>query len=166
LHPDCVVAMGEVPRARSHSADPDERLLAAAVREAVPVPAPDRTLAVVAGGRRIDVAVETRDTVNAIWTGMMMRQRFDGEDRGMLFVYRHREYRSFFMLNCFVPIDLAYIRDGRIDQIVPMEPQVGALPDALRYYESRAAVRHVLEMPAGWFQRHGVEAGASVEGLP
>jgi uncharacterized membrane protein (UPF0127 family) len=165
LHADCVLAMGEIPYTRPHEADPDERALAAAAREALAPPAADATVTIHAGGRSIRVACERRATPNAISVGMMFRRRFDGEDRGMLFEYPHRDYRRFWMRNVFIPIDVAYVRDGAVAQIQRMAPAAGTPSADIPFYPSDAAVRHALEMPAGWFERNGVGIGARVEGL-
>jgi len=166
IHPDCVVGMAEIPYVRRHEAEEGEKALAFEARRAVPVPAPQARLAVEGAGGPIDVEVEVRDTNNAIRTGMMMRTRFDGANRGMLFVYPAPTYHFFHMRNCLIPIDLAYLRNGRVDQILRMEPASGADPDAIRHYTSRSAVRLALEMPAGWFEANGVKEGAPVQGLP
>jgi len=165
VHPDCVLAMGEIPYTRLHEADVDERALAAAARATVPPPPVDGHLTIHAAGGPIDVVYERRDTSRGIAVGMMLRRRFDGEDRGMLFVYPHASYRYFWMFNCRIPIDVAYIREGRIEQICSMvpEPDTENRPSSWRRYDSSAAVRHALEMPGGWFDRRGVKAGDRVE---
>ena len=97
----------------------------------------------------------------------MIRRRFDGENRGMLFVYPHRAQRNFWMRNCFVPIDLAYIYKGKIDQIhEAMEPQAGKPRREFIHHPSDSFIRYALEMPAGWFQENGLGKGTIVEGLP
>ena len=83
-------------------------------------------------------------------------------DRGMLFEYQHRAHRNFWMKNCRIPIDLAYIREGKIEQIHTMEAQFGAAHQHLRWYPSQAAIKFALEMPAGWFERAGVRVGDGV----
>jgi uncharacterized membrane protein (UPF0127 family) len=165
LHPDCVVAMGEVPFTRDDPADAAERALAADVRASVPLPPVSGSLTVVTADRRIPVAYERRETDIGRMTGMMMRKRFDGTDQGVLFVYPHRAQRRFYMRNCFVRIDLAFLKNGRIEQIVTMPPQPGIPTQDLPGYESNTAVRYALEMPGGWFADHGVVVGDRVEGL-
>jgi len=162
IHPDCIVAMQEAPYTRSHAADPDERELAAVARAAVPVPPIDGYLTIRAGDRAIRVAIERR-TKNGIQVGMMLRRKFDGTDRGMLFEYSHHATRNFWMKNCRIPIDLAYLKAGKIREIITMEPQWEAPHANLRYYQSNSAVRYALEMPAGWFAKNGVSVGSSVE---
>ncbi|MEM8884131.1 MAG: DUF192 domain-containing protein [Planctomycetota bacterium] len=166
IHPDCVVAMGEVPFAKDHAADGAERALAEAVRRDLPVPKPDGTIGIVVGETTHDVAYERRDTTIGREVGMMMRKRFDGTDRGMLFIYPHRAQRRFWMRNCFIPMDLAYIKNGRIVQIEKMAAQPGVPTGSLPRYESITPVRMVLEMPEGWFAQHGIREGATVTDLP
>jgi len=163
LHPDAVVAMGEVPFTNPHTVDAAERRLAAAARTHVPVPLPDGSLTI-AGEHT--VAYERRDTTVGRQVGLMLRRGFDGDNRGMLFVYPHRANRGFWMRNCLVPIDIAYIKNGEIVQIETMEPKPGVPTGDLPRFESVTPVRYVLEMPGGWFRERGVERGAAVEGLP
>ena len=164
VHPDCVVAMGEIPYTRDHPANDDEIALAAAARERVKIPETDgRATITKKNGETIDITYETRATSNGRRIGMMMRKRFDGKQRGMLFIYPWRASRWFWMRNCFVEIDLAYIREGRIEQILTMKPEAGTKPSEIPHYESNAAVRYALEMPGGWFESHGVRKGDAVE---
>jgi len=163
LHPDCVLAMGEIAYTRDHEADLDEKALAAAARARVPVPPAPGTLVIHTEGGDVPVSFERRDTTETIEVGMMFRQRFDGENRGMLFVYPHPSYRNFWMKNCLIPIDVAYILRGRIEQIVPMAPGFGIDQALLPRYESSATADRALEMPAGWFTGHGVKVGDTVE---
>ncbi len=163
LHPDCVVAMGEVPYANFHGADAAERELVAAVRPALPVPPPVDVVTVVAGDRRIPVRVERRDTNAGIQTGMMMRRGFGGPDQGMLFVYKFAHDRAFWNRNVFIPIDLAYIKANVIEMIHTMQPEAGTPPPEIPMYPSNTPVRYALEMPGGWFAAHGVEVGDRIE---
>lgn len=164
LHPDCIVAMEEVPYTNTSPFGAAERELAASARANVrPPPASAGGTITTAGGRTIPITYERRTTTNGINVGMMMRKRFDGTDRGMLFVYPHKYYRNFWMRNCFVAIDLAYVLDGRIDQILTMAPAAGMEPGRIPFHPSESAVRYVLEMPVGWFRARGVAPGDRIE---
>jgi uncharacterized membrane protein (UPF0127 family) len=163
IHPDCVVAMQEVPYTNAHAADPDERALAAAAREAVPVPLIDGSLTIHTARGPVRLTYEHRTTTTAIAVGMMLRRRFDGENRGMLFEYPHASDRFYWMMNCRIPIDLAYLKGGRVEQLETMAAGAGKASDELRRFPSRTPVKYALEMPAGWFQKHGVELGDRVE---
>jgi len=163
IHPDCILAMQEVPYTNAHAADPDERALAAVAREDVAPPRTDGTLTIHAAGGPIRVTYERRMTSTAIRVGMMLRRRFDGENRGMLFEYPYVSDRWYWMMNCKIPIDLAYIKEGRIEQLETMEAGAGKPTDEIRRYPSRTPVKYALEVPAGWFEGHGVKLGDKVE---
>ena len=163
IHPDCVVAMGEIPYTNPYEGDEAERALAAVARAKVPVPAIDGRLTILSGDRRVPVDYELRDTDAGIAVGMMMRKRFDGGNRGMLFRYLRPAMRNFWMKNCFIPIDLAYVRKGVIEQFFLMEPGAGRKQSELRRYASATTTDEVLEMPAGWFERNGIQVGDRVE---
>jgi len=162
LHPDCVLAMGEVAYANDYAADAAERELAKAARARVPAVPADGHLVVKSQGKEIPVDVERRNTTEGIEVGMMFRKGFDGENRGMLFEYPHADYHNFWMKNCPIPIDVAYINRGRIEQIWTMAPGFGLDQNSLRRYDSNSTLNQALEMPAGWFKDAGVKPGDEV----
>jgi len=144
-----------------------ERELAAAARAAVPVPpAPYELTIVSADGERFRISYELADTEQSRSIGMMLRDGFDGPDRGMLFEYPHRKQCHFYMRNVLIPIDLAYIREGTIEDLFTMEPQAGLSRQDVKWYNSSTAVRFALELPGGWFERHGIEEGDRVQFHP
>jgi hypothetical protein len=80
--------------------------------------------------------------------------------RGMLFVYDDHAVRTYWMKGMRFPIDIIWIDRGRVmgvERKAPV-PQGGVFP----LYSSRSAADHVLEVPAGWAARHGVDRGARV----
>ena len=166
LAPENVVSMQEVPYAREHSVGPDERRLVEEVRQSLDVPPPDGKLTLVSGEKRMPVTYTLRDTNTGRQVGMMLRRSFDRPDHGMLFVYPFRAQRNFYMRNCFIPLDLAYVKYGRIEQIYTMPPQAGVPEQDIRRFESNTAIRFVLEFPAGFFEKNGIKVGDTVEGLP
>jgi uncharacterized membrane protein (UPF0127 family) len=166
LHPDCVLAMEEIPYTNRHVADPFERELAEAARSRVPVPKPNGLVTIQSGDRVITVGVERRTTGDGIAVGMMFRKAFDGESRGMTFEYPAADYRHFWMRNCPIPIDVAYVNRGRIEEIHTMEPAFGKSTRDPRYYDSSAVANVALEMPARWFERNGVKPGDTVTIAP
>ena len=113
------------------------------------------------------IPVEVAATAEARQRGFMGRS-FLPPDRGMLFIYETEGPRSFWMRNCLVAIDAAFLTtDGRILNVHEMVPEPGGVGE--RSYPSAAPVRLVLEMPGGWFRDHGVGVGDRVvlpEGWP
>jgi len=121
---------------------------------------PTATIRIEARSGTWDVLVEVAATSEARKRGLMKRAYLP-EDRGMLFFYREEQVLGFWMKDCPVPIDVAYVdEDGRIVNIARMQPEPGvSMP---RSYPSLEAVRIVLEMSGGWFRDRGIEAGDRV----
>ncbi|MFH1419266.1 MAG: DUF192 domain-containing protein [Planctomycetota bacterium] len=80
------------------------------------------------------------------------------ESHGMIFVFQRDEYRSFWMRNTIIPLDIAYIQSsGRIVKTYTMQPL-----NESGYYSIEPA-RFVLEVRAGQFAAKGVVEGDHVE---
>lgn len=78
-------------------------------------------------------------------------------DHGMLFVYAQSAPRRFWMKDCRMGLDIAFIReDCRIARIATLSAGAG-LPDAAVPEASTSEpIRWVLEMSPGWCAAHGV----------
>jgi hypothetical protein len=88
-----------------------------------------------------------------------------GWDQGMLFQYPDARPVSFWMLRMHFPIDIVWIRDGRlvgVAQRVPPPPP-GTPRHELRHYRPSELVDTVLEVPAGFAEAHGWRRGDRVE---
>lgn len=85
-------------------------------------------------------------------------------DHGMLFVYRHAEVKSFWMKDCLIGLDIAFLADdGTIARLVTLDSDPGVPDDRLPRASSLRPVRYVLEMEAGWFAAHGIREGDRVD---
>ncbi len=98
--------------------------------------------------------VEVAATGEARRRGLMQREELPS-DRGMIFLYSEPEFRSFWMKDTWIPLDLAYLRtDGTIIEILRLEPDGGDVSHA-----SSEPAHWVLEVNAGWCAANGVEVG-------
>ena len=92
--------------------------------------------------------------------GLMMRAEMAAHE-GMLFVFRDKAPRCFWMRNTLLPLTIAFIDDdGRIVNLADMKP---------RSEDSHCAakpVRFALEMNQGWFSKRNIAAGYRLEGAP
>ena len=90
--------------------------------------------------------------------GLSGRYNLD-ESSGMLFVFSRPKVRTFHMLECYIPMDIAFIgRDNRVVRVETME--VEADPASPLYkYSSPVPVQYVLEVNAGQLARFGVTVG-------
>ncbi len=79
-------------------------------------------------------------------------------DAGMLFIFPDEAPRSFWMKNTPLPLDIVFIgADRRIVSIA-----AGTKPYSTERIPSGAPAMFVLEVNAGFCERHGIEAGQSV----
>lgn len=112
-------------------------------------------------GPRLAVELMLNDAHRA--RGLMYRTSL-AEDHGMLFAWRTPGYRSFWMRDTCIPLDMLFIdEDGYVAGIVENVPPLNE--------ESRGVackVSYVLEVNAGWARRHGIVPGdrVRIEGIP
>jgi len=87
------------------------------------------------------------------------------EDVGMLFVFPGASIQGFWMKNCKMSLDIAYIDDqGLIIDILEMDaPRPGQV--YFPRYRSSQPVRYALETNLGWFEKHGIQVGSRVTGF-
>ncbi len=115
------------------------------------------------GDSSATVTVEIAATTRERQQGLMLRQELP-EDEGMLFLFPRDVLIGFWMKNTYVPLDIAYISaDGEVLEIRAAKPLDETTLSPEQPY------RYTLEVNQGWFERHGLSAGATVklpEGLP
>lgn len=137
-------------------------LLAATARaeEKPRIPQPPlRTVPLIIG--KATVQAEVADDPVERNIGLMARTSLaDGE--GMLFVFPQPQPMNFWMRDTVLPLSIAYINGaGVIREIHDMEP--------LRESPVRSMFRdlqYALEVPQGWFAKHGILPGDRIVGLP
>ena len=100
--------------------------------------------------------VEIADT-NASRTRGLMGRTALADDAGMLFIFDRTADLSFWMLNTSIPLDIAYIREDMIISSIDT-----MTPFSLESHLSIEPVPFALEVPAGEFDRRGIEAGDEV----
>lgn len=89
--------------------------------------------------------------------GLMYRREL-ARDRGMLFLYPRPGYRSMWMKNTYVPLDMLFIKaDGRIVHV-----ERRTVPESLRSISAGERVSAVLELRGGVTARLGIEEGDRV----
>lgn len=104
-----------------------------------------------------DFTVEVRDTEQGRAQGLSGRAEVP-KGTGMLFLYDDAAARSYWMAGMLVPIDLAWISDGRVVGIETLQPCQPEAP--CPQHPSPGPVDAVLEVAAG--QLAGVESGEPV----
>ena len=120
-----------------------------------------------AGGRgevrigRVAVTVEVARTETEKVRGLSGRDRL-APDRGMLFVYEAPGRPLIWMRGMRFPLDILWIRDGRVVDLVrgAKAPAPGEAPQE---FAPREDIQYVLEVTAGFVDRHGIAVGDQVE---
>ena len=108
-------------------------------------------------GHKLAVEVAATDASRA--TGLMHR-RMMPENRGMLFVFPFAAQQSFWMMNTYIPLSIAFIDEqGTVVNITDMKPLT------TDPHPSAKPAKYALEMNQGWFVKRGIKAGAKIEGL-
>lgn len=104
-----------------------------------------------------EVVAEVARTEQEIRTGMMFRESM-GENEGMLFVFPGPTQTGFWMKNVTIPLSCAYMdSEGVILELHDLTPG-----DETPVESATANVQYVLEMPQGWFEKHGIGVGTLV----
>ncbi|HSX10386.1 MAG TPA: DUF192 domain-containing protein [Chlamydiales bacterium] len=98
------------------------------------------------------VRVEIADTDASREKGLMGRKELR-EGEGMLFIYPSPQKLGFWMKNTIIPLSIGFFgKDRALINTAEMEPLSG------RARSARVAL-YALEVPKGWFERHGIAPG-------
>lgn len=133
-------------------------LLPGCDRERLAVPAPktveDRFLVKVGGHAvRLQVAIFSAESQK----GLMYRQTLE-PDEGMIFLHEQPQKMSFWMRNVELPLDIGFFdSDGRLQEVYPMYPHDE------RPTQSLGIGRFALEMNLGWYRKHGLKPGDTID---
>jgi uncharacterized protein len=118
-----------------------------------------RTVDLNVGGTPLKV--EVADTQESLANGLMYRSALpDGQ--GMLFVLGPPRQASFWMKNTKIPLSIGYINGNAILlEEHDMQPF-----DERTIRSASTEICYALEVNQGWFQKHHVDPGAKISGIP
>ena len=103
------------------------------------------------------IAIEIAETPLAMIQGLMYRKTL-AADRGMLFLYDDVDERSFFMKNTRIALDIIFAdADKKIVKI-----HARTKPYSLESLPSGQEAQFVVEVNAGFCEKHGVVTGDSI----
>lgn len=107
------------------------------------------------------LAVEIADELSEQVQGLAFRQSLE-EGKGMLFTYDAKDERMFWMKDMRFDIDIVWIVDGAIVGIESDIPAPKSSNQTPEIYVSPTEVDMVLEVPAGYMHKQGIEVGAHI----
>ena len=102
----------------------------------------------------VRVKAEVVGTPEKLYLGLGRRPELP-EGRGMLFILPRREVQDFCMRDMRFALDFIWLAPGRV---AGLTRNVSPL-DQEACYQSPEAVAFVLEVPAGFCERHGIRVG-------
>lgn len=105
---------------------------------------------------RIEIEVADNDQLRA--RGLMYRRTLP-ENAGMLFIQGMEEMQSFWMKNTYIPLDILFV--NRDKEIVTIHANTTPLKE-WNYASTKPAI-YVVEVNAGFTNRHGIRTGDSIE---
>lgn len=109
------------------------------------------------GQELVSVNVEIAETEEARTQGLMGRDRM-AENEGMLFIFPDQQYRSFWMANTPLSLDILFVNEA--GTIVTIHRST--VPYSEESIPSTAPARYVIEVNAGFCDRHGIVEGLNV----
>lgn len=103
----------------------------------------------------IDMELATNEEEHA--RGLMYRKQMD-ENKGMLFLFPNEDWRSFWMHNTLIPLDIIYVNANR--EVVSICKNTNTLDDTS--LPSEAPAMYVIEINAGLCDKYGIDKGTKV----
>lgn len=100
----------------------------------------------------INYPVELKTTHEGIMKGMMGRRVMD---RPMVFLFPYSDDKSFFMLNCLIPLDIVFTDNGKITKIYNNCKPCDKEP--CKTYTAYANM--VVEFAGGFCEENNIEEG-------
>jgi uncharacterized membrane protein (UPF0127 family) len=116
-----------------------------------------------AAGQSYHFDVEVARTAQQQERGLMFRKSMP-VDAGMAFPYDRDTTATFWMKNCYIPLDMLFVAsDGRISHIAADAKAIGdKAPGPEDYYPSGGPIRLVIELNGGIAAKLGIHVGDKV----
>ncbi|MBI2106807.1 DUF192 domain-containing protein [Candidatus Woesearchaeota archaeon] len=108
------------------------------------------------GGKEAYINAEVADTNEERINGLMYRKNLC-DNCGMLFVFDDSDYRSFWMKNTLIPLDMIFIGENYV--ITDVKSAVPCLEEKCDTYSSTKKVKYVLEVNGGFVKENNINVG-------
>ncbi len=108
--------------------------------------------------RLAKIEVEVAKDTTKRQQGLMYRSYMD-EDKGMIFIFEREDMQAFWMKNTILPLDILFIDSkGAINAI-----HKSTTPYSEKSLPSKLKSQFVVEVNAGYCDRHGIKEGDLIE---
>ena len=106
------------------------------------------------------IELEVARTESQKAMGLMYRTSL-ADNRGMLFLFEPSQTVNFWMKNVRIPLDMLFLRDGKVKAIAASVPPCNINPCPT--YGSQTAVNQVIELRGGRASELGLKVGETVK---
>lgn len=115
------------------------------------------------GTQKAQLSVEVANTKEKRSKGLGYRQSL-ASDSGMFFIHDSAQKYTYWMKGMEFPIDIIWIKDNEIKDIIPNipPPVAGQTDDTLERYSSTVEVDRVLETNAGFVNKNNIQKGDKI----
>ncbi|MDP2363651.1 MAG: DUF192 domain-containing protein [Ignavibacteria bacterium] len=110
------------------------------------------------GTLKTKIDLEIADSEYDKQLGLMNRKEMK-ENQGMLFIFPRQDYQSFWMRNTLISLDMIFVNDHK--QIVTIYKNTKILSDTS--YPSSQPAMYVVEVLAGFTDRHNIQVGDKID---
>ena len=118
----------------------------------------DGQVKILTGSVPLEVDVEIADNDDTRQRGLMYRYNME-EFQGMFFVFPYEDYRSFWMKNTYLSLDIIYINAN--NEIVSIQKYTQ--PKSTYSLPSEKPAKYVLEVNAGFTDKYQIKPGDKIE---
>lgn len=102
------------------------------------------------------IQLEVAKKPSELYKGLKFRKSIP-ESRGMLFVVNRAEPIRLWMKDTYIPLDMVFMRDGIVNQVVSNAVPCNAKPCPA--YGGKLSTNQIIELPAGKASKLGIKVG-------
>jgi len=106
------------------------------------------------------VFLDVADNREKITRGLMGVDNI-AENQGMVFLFKKHDYKTFWMKNMKIPLDIVFISNEKIAKIYNEVPVCEKYPCPL--YESKYKIDSVIEFKKGFCEKYNVKVGDKIK---
>ena len=111
------------------------------------------------GKKLTKINVEIADDNEERMKGLMFRERLD-ENAGMLFIFDKEEYKTFWMKNTWIPLDIVFI--DKNFKVVDIKNAVPCKKELCILYKSSQPAEYVLEVNSNFTIKNNINIGDKI----
>lgn len=121
-----------------------------------------KNVCILSGDKTTKLKVEIAKTAKEREVGLMNRPSLK-QNEGMIFIFKEPAIRAFWMKNTLIPLSIGYFdKNKKLINIHKMRPAPKGQLNPVTY-PSEGKTLYAVEANWGWFEKHGIKPGASLD---